>query len=209
MNKGLREEILKLHKEGNKTKDICLQLNCCKATVSYHLSSLRRQQRIEKSELINSIKNEMFNSKEEFINKYKDVLSRRQIRLISKNFTFTKVSDKEVKVEKEIVELDSANKKERKIINAEYHRNRRRTIKKSLVSYKGGSCEICGYNKCINALQFHHLNPNEKDFDISKDIKPLDKVKDELDKCILVCSNCHSEIHENIYDTLVDISNNM
>lgn len=67
------------------------------------------------------------------------------------------------------------------------------------VTYKGGKCEICGYDKCIRALEFHHLDSNEKDFNISS--SQGDKrwnnqdFKAELDKCILVCSNCHREIH--------------
>lgn len=70
-------------------------------------------------------------------------------------------------------------------------------IKKWALEYKGNKCEICGYNKCEEALEFHHLNPNEKDFCISdRDIK-LNwlKIKEELDKCQLVCANCHREIH--------------
>lgn len=43
---------------------------------------------------------------------------------------------------------------------------RREKTKELLVEYKGGKCEICGYNKCISALEFHHLNPAEKDFGI-------------------------------------------
>lgn len=73
----------------------------------------------------------------------------------------------------------------------------RNCIKKWALEYKGNKCEICGYNKCEEALEFHHLNPNEKDFCISdRDIK-LNwlKIKEELDKCQLVCANCHREIH--------------
>lgn len=74
--------------------------------------------------------------------------------------------------------------------------DRRRKNKEELVKYKGGKCEICGYDKCIDALEFHHLNPDEKEFGISNgNIKSLNKLKKEVDKCILVCSNCHHEIH--------------
>lgn len=77
---------------------------------------------------------------------------------------------------------------------------KRRAIKKALVNYKGGKCEKCGYNKSMRALEFHHLNPQEKDFGISKNInKSIDKLKQEVDKCILVCSNCHAEIHDELY----------
>ena len=70
-------------------------------------------------------------------------------------------------------------------------------IKKQAVDYKGSKCEICGYDKCLTSLHFHHTDPKEKDFSISK-LRKLDIVllKKELDKCILLCSNCHGEIHE-------------
>lgn len=78
--------------------------------------------------------------------------------------------------------------------DAVYDIRRRNKIK--LVEYKGGKCEICGYNKCIDALEFHHLNQNEKEFGIScGDTKSLEKLKREADKCIMVCANCHREIH--------------
>ena len=71
----------------------------------------------------------------------------------------------------------------------------RKNIKIKMVEYKGGKCEICGYNKCIEALEFHHTNPKEKDFNISGGTKSFNSLKSELDKCILVCANCHREIH--------------
>ena len=76
----------------------------------------------------------------------------------------------------------------------------RKLIKKWALQYKGNQCNYCGYNKCEEALEFHHINPEEKDFSISdRDIK-LDwkAIQKELDKCILVCSNCHREIHNGI-----------
>ncbi len=74
---------------------------------------------------------------------------------------------------------------------------RTQNLKKLMVDYKGGKCEKCGYNAYLGALEFHHLNPKEKDFHPSQ-LKRYtfdDKVKKELDKCILVCANCHREIH--------------
>lgn len=63
---------------------------------------------------------------------------------------------------------------------------------------RGEKCEICGYNKNIAALDFHHKNPKEKDFQI--DARKfancdLEKLTDELNKCIILCANCHREIH--------------
>jgi hypothetical protein len=74
---------------------------------------------------------------------------------------------------------------------------RTKKLKQQMVEYKGGCCQICGYNKYIGALDFHHLNPSEKDFTIAhmRQYKFDEIVKNELDKCLLVCSNCHREIH--------------
>lgn len=54
---------------------------------------------------------------------------------------------------------------------------KRRAIKQALVNLKGGKCSICGYNKSLRALQFHHLNPKEKDFALTKNVKDFDKLK--------------------------------
>lgn len=73
----------------------------------------------------------------------------------------------------------------------------RRKLKSKAVELKGGKCSRCGYSKCITALQFHHLDPSEKDFNVGAKIKSWDKIKEEVDKCILLCSNCHAEEHHN------------
>ena len=77
--------------------------------------------------------------------------------------------------------------------------NIRHAIKQQLVQYKGGKCEICGYNKCIGALQFHHLDANIKDFDIASKynggLYDMGQFKAEADKCQLLCANCHAEKH--------------
>ena len=76
----------------------------------------------------------------------------------------------------------------------------RRSIKKELVKYKGGKCEKCNYDKSINALQFHHINPEEKEFTISKHLIlsnfNIQEYYKEVDKCRLLCANCHSEEHD-------------
>ena len=75
-------------------------------------------------------------------------------------------------------------------------------IKSWAIEYKGKKCEICGYSRCQEALDFHHLNPKEKDFSISDRNLPTSdwpRIKNELDKCILVCANCHREIHDGLY----------
>lgn len=73
----------------------------------------------------------------------------------------------------------------------------RKIIKQWSLEVKGEKCSICGYNKCIEALEFHHLDPLEKEFSLSDRNLVLDWeiIKKELDKCILICANCHREIH--------------
>ena len=74
---------------------------------------------------------------------------------------------------------------------------RRKKIREMAIKYKGEKCIFCGYNKCIRALEFHHIENNGKDFGISEKgyTRSWDRVKEELDKCILVCANCHKELH--------------
>ncbi len=74
---------------------------------------------------------------------------------------------------------------------------RRRKIRLMAIEYKGGCCENCGYKCCNEALEFHHNNSSGKDFSISEKgyTRSWTKVKEELDKCTLLCANCHREIH--------------
>ena len=65
-----------------------------------------------------------------------------------------------------------------------------------LINEFGGKCQECGYNKNIAALEFHHIDPNEKEFHLGNaKTTNLDKLLLEMDKCILVCANCHRELH--------------
>lgn len=84
--------------------------------------------------------------------------------------------------------------------NSEKVQKRRDKVKQMALEYKGGKCQICSYNKCAAALTFHHLDPSQKDFGISDKgyTRAWEKVKAELDKCILLCQNCHAEVHAGI-----------
>lgn len=87
---------------------------------------------------------------------------------------------------------------------AEYLREavkrRRKRLREMAREYGGGKCAICGYMKSTRALVFHHKDPDQKDFGLS--VKGLtrswDKMRKEIDKCILLCSNCHAEVHDGI-----------
>ena len=72
---------------------------------------------------------------------------------------------------------------------------KQRETKQKCVDYKGGKCVICGYDNYIGALDFHHLEPGEKDFCISRvKNRKFEDIKKELDKCVLLCSTCHREV---------------
>ena len=85
--------------------------------------------------------------------------------------------------------------------NSERVKAWRRRTKQRMIDSMGGECQICSYSKCGTALAFHHLDPDEKDFgfgDVRANIKSWVKIVEELRKCILLCHNCHSEIHEGV-----------
>ena len=94
-----------------------------------------------------------------------------------------------------LTEYNNSNKcKKCNVINVQ---RRRIKIKKLAIEYKGGKCEKCGYDKCDAALDFHHIDSNQKEFGIGNKgyTRSWERIKIELDKCILVCANCHREIH--------------
>jgi len=71
-----------------------------------------------------------------------------------------------------------------------------RNIKKQSIQYLGGKCELCAYDKCNDALEFHHRIPEEKEYSISSyKSTNFEKLKLELNKCDLLCANCHREVH--------------
>lgn len=77
--------------------------------------------------------------------------------------------------------------------------SRRRALRERSVDYKGGKCEICGYSRCLSALEFHHPNPIDKEFNISDRISSFEAIQSELDKCHLLCANCHREVHDGLH----------
>lgn len=96
---------------------------------------------------------------------------------------------------------DKMSIEERKKYNKEiydYQKTKRWKLKKDLVTEKGGKCEKCGYNKNLAALVFHHIDPSKKLFELdarSLISKSIESIKKEAEKCQLLCSNCHQEIH--------------
>lgn len=73
---------------------------------------------------------------------------------------------------------------------------RRRKVKEILVREAGGLCTLCGYDRCLAALQFHHLDPAIKQFGVAQKgaARSIARVRAEVRKCVLLCSNCHAEV---------------
>ena len=84
-----------------------------------------------------------------------------------------------------------------KICDSEHMKQRIKNLKLRAIEYKGGKCVICGYNKCPRSLDFHHLDPSKKEFSMGeRKTQIFEKIKIELDKCVLLCKNCHGEVHD-------------
>lgn len=85
-------------------------------------------------------------------------------------------------------------RKPRRRIRRESHKE----IKERLVRLLGGQCAVCGYKRCLAALEFHHRDPKTKKFGIGSETVvrvPWEKVVAEAMKCVLLCANCHREHH--------------
>ena len=106
--------------------------------------------------------------------------------------------DLRIKLDKSMDDPDSTYKKSR----YPQIKKSRHNKKQKLVELSGGKCSICGYDKCMRNLHFHHVNPEDKSFGISKGGlgHGFHKTIKEIKKCILVCSNCHGEIHDGQID---------
>ena len=76
-------------------------------------------------------------------------------------------------------------------------RKRRKEIRRKVIFQLGGRCVRCGYDRCIEALECHHLESSEKDFGISSKgyTRSWSQILKELKKCVLLCANCHREMH--------------
>ena len=79
-------------------------------------------------------------------------------------------------------------------------KKRRKSVRLKAVAYKGGRCQLCGYDRCPEALEFHHPDETKKEFGVSSGgyTRSWEKVKLEIDKCVLLCANCHREVHAGI-----------
>lgn len=177
LDNNIIQKITTLYKEGKSMSYIARELNISKSSVSNYINIDNISRYKKPIELSSSLLESMQED-------YNSGMSRKAI-------------GKKYKVA--LYRLEKLQKPEA-ISKYNILKKRRVRIKEELVEYKGGKCEICGYNKCLSALEFHHLDPSKKDFGIASNssYKNITVLKKEIDKCILVCSNCHREIHSGI-----------
>ncbi len=105
-------------------------------------------------------------------------------------------TDKAYSIE-EIGKTSLEKKEIRRVRNTKRTALRRIKFKKRAIEISGGKCNHCGYNKHHEVLEFHHIDPKTKSFELSQKHmgKKWETIENEINKCILLCSNCHKEEH--------------
>lgn len=184
MDVSMKDEILRLRKLGKTYNEIKLLTGASKSTINYHCTKNNLGDRIDGKSL-----------KNKEISEIKEYYKNHTLKETAEKFNVGFGSIKKV--------VDNKNNKisdeDKKVYNYNHVKSFRKKNKEKGIEYKGGKCEICGYNKCNSALEFHHIDPTNKSFTPSKNMNlAWEKLKLELDKCILVCANCHREIHEKL-----------
>jgi len=180
-----KEKIISLRKSGLTYKQIQDELGCSKSTIAYHC----KNEKLDSNGKYRHTTHEDVNKWQEFYDDGNLVYE------VAEKFGVHKNT-----VGRHIKLRPNQTIEEKREINKLRKRRERKELKNKAVEYKGGCCEKCGYNKCNEALEFHHLDPNEKDFGIGGRTRSWENVKKELDKCMMVCANCHREIHEELKD---------
>ena len=189
----MRDLILELRGTNMSYNDISKKLGVSKSIISYHL---------KRNGLNTPINNRSNKLTDELILKIKELndgsITKKEIanKLGVSYGTVKRYTGKNLKQPK--------TKEEIRDKQYEYHKNWRLNIKIKCIQYLGGKCNKCGYNKCVAALDLHHKDSNEKEFVISGgNLKSFEKLIPELDKCEVLCSNCHREFHNpHLFDLL-------
>lgn len=104
--------------------------------------------------------------------------------------------------------MDKRTYRDRAKYNIQAVAKRRKKLKVMAIEYKGGKCMVCGYRKFVGALDFHHIDEKTKQFDLSSRglTRAWSRIQIELDKCVLLCANCHREIHAGIVQLPMEMS---
>lgn len=190
MKRVLKEEIIKLRSEGKTYEEIRKVLNCTKSVISYHcknagIATGYNKPSTEEIEMANRLYSEGKN-----LSEVASVVGRTRQCI------------------KAYIDNYNGKKYVKNLSKSQSVVNWRKRKKSQLVDYKGGKCIICEYNDCIEALSFHHLNPLEKDFTIGGKSWSFERLKEEVDKCVLflllVLSDLSYFLDANLHLSLMD-----
>lgn len=182
---SLKSKILELRAQNLSYRQIAWQLHCTQSIVSYHC----------KRDNINDIGLRKIKLTDDEIENIKAYRINHTIAETAKCFNISRTT---------VIKYGSINKlplsdDERRQHNYQNVKTYRQQLKIKAIAYKGGKCVKCGYDKCVRSMDFHHRNPDEKEFSISQYSNfGWERIKKELDKCDLLCRNCHGEAHEEL-----------
>lgn len=183
---SLKEKIIELRKKDKTYFEISTALQCAKSTVAYHCKNANLQISSHVPQKISEF----------FLQNVQQYYCEHTIKETALHFGFSETTIKRY-VNKKTIKLTDEQKRKKNYNRVKTHRQK---IKEKGVDYLGGKCQRCGYNKSIWSLHFHHIDAKEKSFSISSYCNlSWNKIKEELDKCELICANCHGEIHHNNY----------
>lgn len=191
ISKETQEKIWELRKNGMSILKISMELKIGKASV------FEWCEKFDPDKKFNHTYKKHYNN-QEIIDYY--VNNNKNYKLTCK--IFNKLSSRSIR--SILIKGEVYNKRKQETIKQKSRRkslaviNWKKDKKLKLIEYKGGKCQICGYNKCYKALDFHHIDPSKKLFDISSNSFSFEKMKQESDKCALLCANCHREIHADV-----------
>lgn len=174
MESKFKNSIINSRNSGKTYEQISEELNCSKSLISFYC----KKEGLGGNKKISQVE----------IDEYQ--------RLFDNGKSIKYISEKYGRTRKTISLYINKENRKKIIKDTSYFKRRRNKIKRILIDYKGGKCSNCGYNKCMAALDFHHSEPSLKEFNICRAyIKSLKRAKEEVDKCIILCSNCHRELH--------------
>ena len=79
---------------------------------------------------------------------------------------------------------------------------RKQKIRRILIADAGGRCAICGYDRCVVNMHFHHVDPATKELNMTAEVvRSLEAFRAEARKCVLLCANCHGEVEAGLIES--------
>lgn len=187
---AIKDKIIQLRLDGKSYNEIETILNCSKSSISHYC----------KIEKINDIGLSKKQLDSKTILEMKEFYKTNTIIATCEKFKISKSTVTKYCDTKRFLFANDIDRKNANYLNLKSYRQKN---KEKAIEYKGGRCKKCGYDRCINAFDFHHLDPNEKEINISMILNnSWDIIKKELDKCVLLCSNCHRELHTGLFTML-------